>query len=89
MTDKNKIRTYRNLKVHQFLGKRRHLVIEAEPIFSHALGREHIVSLALLSAIQNDLPTRSNHRIIDIEGTAGLHLSKPNPFNQYIVILIT
>ena len=66
--------TYRNLKVHHLLRKRRHLIVEAEPVLPDALRRKHKVSLSLLGAIQNDLFAGGDYRVIDIEGTAGLDL---------------
>lgn len=42
---------YRNLEVHHFLRKGRHLIVKAEFVLAHALGREDKVPLSLLRAI--------------------------------------
>lgn len=67
-------KTYRNLKVHHLLRKRRHLIVEAEPILPDTLRRKYKISLSLLGAIQNDLFAGGDYRVIDIERTAGLDL---------------
>lgn len=67
-------RAYRNLKVHHLLCKRRHLIVEAEPVLPDTLRRKHKVSLSLFGAIQHDLFAGGDYRVIDIEGTAGLDL---------------
>lgn len=40
--------TYSNLEINHLLGKRRHLIIEAELVFTDALRREYKVALSLL-----------------------------------------
>lgn len=77
--------TYRNLEIHEFLGKRRHFIIEAKLIFPDVLGRKHKVSLSFLDSTQNHLPIGGYHRVIDIERTAGLNLTPP--INDVILLL--
>lgn len=72
------VSTYRNLEIHVFLGKRRHLIVEAKLIFPDILGRKHKVSLTFLDSTQNHLPIGGYHGVIDIERAAGLDLNLPN-----------
>lgn len=62
--------THRNLKINHLLGKRGHLIIEAESVLSDAQGREYKIPLALLGPVQDGLLAGSDNRVIDIERTA-------------------
>lgn len=66
--------THRNLEINHLLGKGRHLVVEAEAVFSDALGCEDKVALSLFGSIHDDLVTGRGHGEIDIEGATGLDL---------------
>jgi hypothetical protein len=58
---------YRDLKVDKLLGVGAHLVVEAELVFANLLGREYKVALPLLLAVQDVLPIRTRHPVVDIE----------------------
>lgn len=59
--------THSDLEVNHFLGKRRHVVVEAELILANALGREDEVALSFFRAVKNDLVTRPSYSEIDVE----------------------
>jgi len=65
---------YGNLKVHKFLSKCAHLVVEAESVFARVGCCEDEVALSLLLPIHNDLVIRSNYLIIDVERSSSLDL---------------
>src|SRR5699024_8260371 len=64
--------TNRNVKVDVFLGKRAHLVVEAERVLAGLLGRKDKVAAPLLFALENDLATRALDDVVDIKRTARL-----------------
>ena len=66
--------TNRNVKVDVFLGKRAHLVVEAERVLAGLLGRKDKVAAPLLFALENDLATRALDDVVDIKRTARLDL---------------
>lgn len=66
---------HRNLEVDEFLRKCTHFIVEAELVFANLVCGEDKVSLPLLLAVHDILAVRSSNLIIDIEGTAGLHLA--------------
>ena len=68
--------TYRNLEVDHLLGKRGHLIVEAECIFADALRGEDEISLAFLCSVEDDLAARCGHGVVDIERSAGLDLQR-------------
>lgn len=68
--------TYGNLEINQFLRKRRHLVVEAEAVFTDGLRGEDEIALALLCVLHDDLLARSDDGVIDIERAAGLDLTR-------------
>ena len=70
--------TYRDLEVYQLLRKRRHLIVEAEPVFSHTLSRKNEIALTFLRSVQDHLITRTDNGVIDIERTARLDLREGN-----------
>jgi hypothetical protein len=61
---------YRNFKVNKLVGKRAHLVVEAEFVFATVVRREDEVALPLLLPIHNDLAARARHLIVNVEGAA-------------------
>lgn len=65
---------YSYFEVHHFLGKSRHLIVEAEAVFSHCVCREHIVCLTLFGSIEYYSVVWPNHAVVDIEGSARLNL---------------
>ena len=65
---------YRYLKIHRLLGKRAHLVVEAEPIFSSLFRRENRVHLSLLRGTHNVSVVRPCHIIFNVERAARLNL---------------
>ncbi len=66
--------TDRNLKVHHLLGKRRHLVVEAERILARLVGREDKVALALLLAVHDLLVAGALDGVVHVKRTASLDL---------------
>jgi len=66
--------TYSDLEIHHLFRERRHLIVEAEPVLSNIIRREHKVALALLCPIKYHLLRGSVHNVVDIEGPAGLDL---------------
>lgn len=48
---RGKVEAHRDLKVNHLLRERGHFIVEAEPVFANALGRENKVSLTFLGAI--------------------------------------
>ena len=66
--------TYSYLKIDNLLGKRGHLVVEAESILAAALGCEDEVALSLLLAAENDFVARRGDGVINIERATGLDL---------------
>lgn len=75
---------YRYLKIHHFLRKRRHLVVEAKPVLANTLSCEHEVTLSLLGTLHNDFLARADNRVIHIEGTTGLNLMRRQLVNSTI-----
>lgn len=47
-----------DVNVDEFVGKRAHVVLEAEGVFPNSVGGEDIVSLALALSIEDDLVIR-------------------------------
>ena len=66
--------THRDLEVHDLLGKRAHLVVEAESVFANFVGGEDKVSLPLPIAFYDLVFVGPDDFVIDVEGTAGLDL---------------
>lgn len=66
--------TYRNLEIDQLLRKSGHFVAEAEVIFADALCSKHEIALSFFDSFQNHFVKGSGDLVINIEGTAGLHL---------------
>jgi hypothetical protein len=69
--------SYGNLKVHKLLGERAHLVVEAEAVLAHLVGREDEIALALLHPVEDDLlrpaiGPGAHHGVINVERAAGL-----------------
>ena len=58
---------YSNLKIDQLLGKRRHLVIEAESVLAQLLRSEDKVALPLLLPVHDDLLAGSDDGVVDIK----------------------
>lgn len=71
---KKKKKTYRNLKIHKLLRKRRHFIAEAEAILANALRGKHEIALALLCSIQNDLFEGTGDQVVNVERAARLDL---------------
>lgn len=65
---------YRDLEVHRLLGEGAHLVVEAEAILAHIVGREDKVALSLLGTVENHLVVGASYCVVDIEGATGLDL---------------
>ena len=70
--------TYRNLKIHIFLSKSAHIVVEAEGIVANQVGCKDEVSLAFFLAIKNDFASRPFHNVVDIERAPRLDLRRQN-----------
>lgn len=66
--------TYGNLKVNHLLCKRRELVVEAEAVLSKVVGGEDVVSLTLLGTLHHGSFVGSDHRVVNIKGSARLNL---------------
>lgn len=66
--------TYSDFEIHHLLRERRHFIVEAEPVLSNIIRREHEVALAFLCPIKYNLLRGSIHNVVDIEGAAGLDL---------------
>jgi hypothetical protein len=75
--------TYCNLKIHQFLRKSTHLIIEAKPKLANIIRRKHKIALSLLLAGHDDAFAWADDRVVDVEGAARLDLQ--NHYHQYVV----
>ena len=69
---------YRYLEVDEFLRKGTHPIVEAELVLSFSTSSEHEVALSLFLPIQYNLLVRPCNLVIDIKGSASLHLFHPN-----------
>lgn len=56
-----------DIKVDEFLCKRRHVVLEAKGIFSNGVGGEHVVTLSFPLAVEKGLLIRVADLKVDIE----------------------
>lgn len=70
--------TYSNLEVNHLLGESRHLIVEAERVFTVALGSEDVVTLSFLRTVQDDLAAWCSHGVVNIEGATRLNLFQKN-----------
>jgi hypothetical protein len=66
--------TYSDLEIHHLLRERRHLIVEAEPVLSNIIRREHEVALTFLCPIKYHLLSGSIYNVVDIEGATRLDL---------------
>ncbi len=67
--------TYANLEVDVFVRVRAHLVAEAELVLARVGGREDVVALSLVQALEDDLAGGAGHIVVDVERAARLNLS--------------
>lgn len=65
---------YRDFKVDHLVCESGHFIVEAEPILSGVLCRKDKIPLSLLLSFHDLLVVGSYHGVIDVEGSAGLHL---------------
>jgi hypothetical protein len=73
-----KLRTYRNLEVHELIGKSRHLIIEAEAVFANVVCSEDEVALSLLLALHDDTLAWADDGVVNIKGSSRLNLGVTN-----------
>lgn len=66
--------THCDLEVHDLLGERAHLIVEAESVFADIVGGEDKVSLPLLIAFYDLVFVGADDFVIYVEGTSGLNL---------------
>jgi hypothetical protein len=59
--------TYGNFEIDHLLCESAHLVVEAETVFSHIIGREYEIALSLLGSVEDDLVCGTDNRVVDIE----------------------
>jgi hypothetical protein len=63
-----------DVKVNELLGESRHVILEAERVFSGRIGSEDVVALALTLAVKEDLVRRVADLKVDVEVAAALDL---------------
>jgi len=56
-----------DVKVDKLVGKRAHVIFEAEGVFADGIGGEDIVSLSLALAVEENLVIRVLYLIVDVE----------------------
>ena len=66
--------TYGDLEIDHLLGKRAHLIVEAEAVFAHVKRCEDKIALSLLGAVEDDFVCGADNRVVDIERASRLHL---------------
>jgi hypothetical protein len=65
---------YRDLEVHDLLRKGAHFVVEAKSIFAGIVGGEDEITLSFAGPVKDDFFVGAYHRVVDVEGAAGLDL---------------
>jgi hypothetical protein len=63
-----------DVEVDELLSERAHVVLKAERIFSDSIGGEHIVTLALALAVEENLLVRILDFEVNVKRAAGLNL---------------
>lgn len=82
---KDKGRPYCDFKINKLLGKCTHIVIKAESVLARLFRGEDEVALSLLLRAHDDLVSRTDDAVVDIERASRLNLLKSMHQTLYFV----
>lgn len=72
----DKGRPYCDFKINKLLGKCAHIIIKAESVLARLFRGEYEVTLSLLLRAHDDLISRTDDAVVDIERASRLNLPK-------------